>query len=778
MSEARQPAEEAPPPGGGWTATALVALGLLALLPFVLYRQFLSDEALIYGFDSAQSHLARFTILRDALVGEGRLPLWQVTSYGGGPFHGNIENPTLYPPALLAAWLWPPLLAMNVVILAHLALAAVGMALLVERLARRLLPAGARGPALAGALVAATLFAFNRNTRVETFNLVTYGASHALIPWVLWALDGLLHGRRPAPWAGACALLAAAFVFTGGTYLIGYGSLAFALWFVVEGLLGGAEARRRALRWGPVVAALALLLVLGKALPYLDWVSTTNRAGALPPGVARGVTLAGEDGFDAATLAERLRPRTNGYLLLGAAALGVLVLRRRTGVLVVGLAVFGIAASAGLLHGVLLDHVPPFDRIRNASRAWCLANAFLPLAAGLGLAALLAWPRWRLGGERPAALRGCVLGAFVVCAALLPRLLETDRFQPLFDEPDRLEDVLGLYRNFPSAARAAGDEARVTSLEIKTLGTRNEQVIASLTGAEVLGGFFGFAFPRAVARHAYDNEGAVAPETRLRRLAAFSVGQVVFDDRPRVRPPWTGRHEEPFPPGVDGTTHAPLPGARPRAWLPARTALLVGDDADDAWLYALFDALTFDPAAVSLLTVPGDRPPADALVAAVDELLVVTEGCAPETLEALRATAGDRLRELAAAPTAPEAVAAELVTRARVSGRTGRAADFERVDSHRTRVTLPGAEPAPAVLVVSETWALHGGWVIDADGAPLDIAPVRADGISSAVLLPAEAAVLEAAYEPPAVGRGLLGTAAGLLGCLVLLLLPTRRRDG
>ena len=73
-------------------STALIAL-LLAALPWLLFAQYVSDDLFLYGYDAGQSHYARFKVIGQALRDEHGLALWQTGSYGGSPFHANLENP-------------------------------------------------------------------------------------------------------------------------------------------------------------------------------------------------------------------------------------------------------------------------------------------------------------------------------------------------------------------------------------------------------------------------------------------------------------------------------------------------------------------------------------------------------------------------------------------------------------------------------------------------------------------------------------------------------------
>jgi hypothetical protein len=744
-------------------ATVLVAL-LLAALPWLLFRQYVSDDLFLYGYDAGQSHYARFKVIGSALRDEGGLALWQTGSYGGSPFHANLENPTLYPPIVLLAALLPPLLALNLTVLLHLSLGTVGMFLLTLRLWRRI--SGGAPTALAGAALGGVLYGLNAFTRVDTFNLVIYGAAHALIPWIVLAADAVLRSCRPRSWAAVLAVLLAAQIHTGAHWVYTYTAVALAAWWLVEGLAAGPGPRRAALLWFPVAGLLALLLVMPKLLPFVDWVGTTNRAGALDPAAAKGLTIAGEAGFSWRTLLAQAGQRTSGGLPLLFLPFTLLMWRHRTVRLVLVLALLGVVIAAGLLHDVLLSHLPPFDLIRGAFRGWTLANAFLALAAGLGACRLVELLRW------PARPRAREALALLLVPAALPALLATGRHQEIFEDPYSFRHVLGLYPHWTEAARLAGDEWRVMSLDVQEAGTRNEQFIAAALDVETLAGFFGFAYPQAIARHAYCNDAPLDPALRRRRVGLLSVRYATVSEDERLRPRrWDERLSDPYPGGIDGTRIETIEDARPRAFLPRRVAAVVGDVQSQA-LYALLDAPEFRPERLSFVVLDAGAPPTAEELASFDAIVLV-EGAAfgaPGAIDAapeatrvrlpLAATDRARLHELAARLSHPPDPGLEVPTH------------FER---HSSREVHAGrADPSSAAwLVLSETWSLYDGWTARSDrGRELPIR--RADGVvSAAFLLPGEAGLI-ARYEPASVHRGLLLGSVGLLGVLVLLW-PRRR---
>ena len=360
----------------GRPARLFAALALVAVVaPLAFHHAYFDGQAILYWADSAQLQFPRYVTLCDSLQ-RGDFPLWQTLIYGGSPFHANPENPTLYPPTLLLAWLSTPVWTINGTILLHLGFAALGMYTLVVRLGRRM--ALAEGALAAGALLAATAFSFNHFLRRDHVNLVAYGAAHAWIPWMLLAADGVLNGARPARSAGWLALAVALLFFTGGLYVIPYACLALALWMLCLGVFGDHRQRRRAFVLGGLAGAAALLLVCAKLVPYLEWVPSTNRTGRLSLPDAVGTTLLtvapGEQPL--AILWKRVVGMLGGLEVLLPALLAIGLWRERVVRVLAGLMLLGFAiALGGWTWRALYEFVPPFDRIRSAVRAWTLVNA-------------------------------------------------------------------------------------------------------------------------------------------------------------------------------------------------------------------------------------------------------------------------------------------------------------------------------------------------------------------------------------------------------------------
>jgi hypothetical protein len=753
---------------------------VLAAVPLVAHHRYLSADALLYAYDHGQLQFPRYAILCDALQRHGEFPLWQTLLDAGSPFHANPEMPTLYPPVLAMASFLPPLLVMNLTILLHLALAAVGMHLLVVRLWRR--AGGRAADGAVGGLVAGSFFAFNTFTRLEHFNLVGYGAAHALVPWILLAAEGLLHGRHPRHAAVALGLAFAAQVTTGGLYVFTYTALALALWFLCEGLLAGAALRRRMLHWLPLAGAVAGVLVVARLLPYPAWLATSSRAAPLSSALARGVTLGGHAEFAWDRVLETVVDATGHGLGLILLVLALPALRHRPARTALGIALLGfLVALGGVAHQLLVDVVPPFDRIRNANRAWTLANACLPIVAGFGLACLLA--RFRRGTQR-AGLAHAV--AIVLVLGTLPFWLDSGRHQAILARPQSHAEVQARYRNWPLAAERAGADWRAAQEDVGSLAGRNEQYVAAALGVEIVAGQLGHVWPARLERHAFSRpERALTPLARRKRLGVLSVRPLVTAHAGSLP---MGNHQpdgdEPFPVGIDGAVVDENPHARPRCVLPAGVAGVFGDRDDEA-LDALLDSPAFEPARHAVLSFGWQDVLTDEALGALDAVVVVEDAVPIDDLlrarlDALAERGLPVVRVGRPLDTGDRGALARLARGLDATGRTAVAGELLRESPQRTRLTLPAdvaADPRPAWLVVSEAWALYEGWQISTEAEPpRALTPVRADGVVTALLLQPGEHGVRARYAPEDARAGLVLGGAGLVGALALLLWPAQRR--
>ncbi len=782
----------------------MALLAVVVLLPWVLHRQLLGSDAIFYELDSAQLHYVRYRILCDALQEDRAIPLWQDLVLSGAPFHANPENVTLYPPVVLLAFFCSPIVVMNLTILLHMSVAAAGAYFLVRRLCRRLgFSPNAGGYGGLGAALYAGLSYF---MRLESFNLVAYGAAHALFPWILLAADAMLTGRRPWRMSGALGLLLALQVNTGGLYVVAYDGLGLAIWFVCMGLLGNAEARRRTLIWGSIAGGLALLVAAAKVFPYLEWVSGTNRAQGIDLETARGTTLLGQSHTWERCLVF-LEGRTGWFVGLLWAVPALLMIRRREVAIAVGLVVLGfLVGLGGSTHRLLYELVPPFDNIRNAVRSWTLVHAFLVILIGIGSATV----HRAVAARVPRRLGGALLAALLL--ASLWSYQQSWRFDELFANPSKLRHLAWTCPNLTKACQSAGETWRVSNPEFLAPGKHCEQLVTSSAGVETPSGFLGYAWHPEYRRFVLRSWSRTGREAEIlpRRLGALSVGLVVRPadvdpkpdqaaerdgtdgddgDGPTERPPVAARGGEPgagppsdaqkrewalnmtVPRRVDGVAVEWNDEVRHRAHVPARMVGVLGES-DRTITYALMSLPAFRIATASLLMIGPEEDLTAREVTSLAELLVINEDRITDANRRLVERAqseGIRVTRLALAAGVAselEAIAARVSAPIRGPGKQG--ATFQRVGSGRVRVLREEAEQ-DQWIVLSETWNLYGGWGLSA-GAGLALR--RADGILAAVHLPAGVHGFEAVYDPPSFR---LGAGVSLLGLALAILLMSRR---
>lgn len=729
----------------------LLAAVLVTLLPVVLHHRMVFEDVLFYALDHAQLQFPRFVILCDALQNHGELPHWQHLLYGGAPFHANPEMPTLYPPALLAAALFEPARAMNLFIVAHMAIGALGAFLLASHLWRVRLARTGRGTLVA--TVCGTLFALNYYTRLENLNLVEYGAAHMLLPWTLLAIEGTLGSRRPGLWAASLALMGGLLATSGGLYVLLFGSLFCALWTLRFGLFDGPSARRRTLRWILPAVAAAGLLALAKFLPYLNWLPTTNRVDAVSESIASARGIGGK-AFGFGTLWNGLVLRTGQGIGVGLFALGCILGWRLP--LVRFLAVVAtvtIFFAAGPFYGWLYALGPPFTLVRTGpERLWTLVNVAWPIVAALGVALSVERLPVRVRARTESVL------AFALPLVLLPLLLvNRTEYHAIMTRPYTVDELVARYKRWPEATRKAGDEWRVWWIgkptdtpdgETRTLGGKNEQFITTVLGAETLGGFLGYIWPRTLEQHLYrDGDRLLEESERPRRAGVLSARYLVssLGNQPRRE-----QFVQLDPVGIEGRSLVDNRYARPRVMAPRQVVALFGDD-QLRLAYRMLDDVA-NPIDTTLIVYgPNEQP--DAAERSLWDLVLCVDG-------AVRPS--DVTAPVIDTPADPDSVTWRAISEALGNEeRPHVAGTLVRDGPNRTHIDLVPSDES-RVVVLSETWSTNAGWTIEVDGE--ETAFRRADGIITAIAVPAGARRVTATYVTPGARTGYL---LGLLGLLL-----------
>jgi hypothetical protein len=390
---------------GRKTALCVASYALLAILSF-LPQSLHPQDTVAYVGDPLESVY---------------LVAWNVHQFWSTPsrlFQANVLHPTADALALTDHRLLPSLVVSPIVRLGNPVLAtnvAVALACVLAAYAARKL-AQALGVAAIGAWTAGALYGFHtyQVSEAARLNLVCHG----FIPLALVELVRLLtSGRARHAWAAAGLLLLQGLC---SNYLLLYGAFVFAV-VIAGALLARPRETARRLPWLAAAGALAGVLFLPIALPYLRSARTQGYARDLPRGIdlAHYVSTApanvvyGPIGLEVRR--QQQGPHFVGFvsLALCAVALSAAVLRRADApgpllatrvwipaaaalaLLLVALslgrelAVFGHTFGPGpyrLLHA----YVPGFQLVRIPERLGLIAMLFVALLVGRGLSLVAA----------------------------------------------------------------------------------------------------------------------------------------------------------------------------------------------------------------------------------------------------------------------------------------------------------------------------------------------------------------------------------------------------
>ena len=211
------------------TAIAVSLLPLIYFLPATLGNLIISpDDGVIFNIPM------RITVAN--LIHAGYMPLWNPYMFGGMPLFGAAQAGVLFPLNWFYLIFSAPV-ATNLMMLSTYVLAALGAYLYARR----------SGSSIAGAAATSLVW------QCSAFMVAKVGQTNvvqtaALLPWVLWAIDGYgMSGRRGR--GVALALIIAVQIFAGHQQTFAYSFLLAAAYALV--MARASSGRRRRSRRGP-----------------------------------------------------------------------------------------------------------------------------------------------------------------------------------------------------------------------------------------------------------------------------------------------------------------------------------------------------------------------------------------------------------------------------------------------------------------------------------------------------------------------------------------------
>jgi Bacterial membrane protein YfhO len=198
----------------------------------------------------------------DTMLG-GSLPLWNPYIFSGMPLHASAQGGLLFPPN----WFYlafTPQAATNLMVVTSYVVAALGAYLYARR----------AGASVAGSVVTSLAWQWGGFLvgQIGHINVVQTGA---VLPWVLWAVDGYgMTGRRK--WGVALAALVALQTFAGHQQTLAYSLLLAAGYAVVNAY--AARATRTRYLWSLLFVAAGVLLAAVQILPTFELLRNSLRA--------------------------------------------------------------------------------------------------------------------------------------------------------------------------------------------------------------------------------------------------------------------------------------------------------------------------------------------------------------------------------------------------------------------------------------------------------------------------------------------------------------------
>ncbi|HEX7175622.1 MAG TPA: hypothetical protein VF240_10220, partial [Pyrinomonadaceae bacterium] len=377
------------------TPERLAALAV-ALAPLVYFFPALAGAVVLAPDDGLLFNVPlRAAAARTLLA--GHLPLWNPYVFSGIPLHAAAQAGLLFPLNWLYL-LFEPHWAANLSMLLTYALAGVGAFLYARR----------AGASLAGACATALTWQFCGFMvgQIGHTNIVQTGA---LLPWLLWAVDGCGLGNL-RPWRGlALSATVALQAFVGHSQTFAYSLLLASVYAIFNAFVSEGRARRRYL-WSLLFIAVGVALAAAQLLPTRELLTHSLRSEAtyefftsfsmpsqfLWSFVAPYVT-GGGDGrlFRAPYTGEAFYLEYVGYAGLLALALAglALALKRDSRTLfwaVTAVVCLALASGKFLPLGLykLIYHVPVLNLFRVPARHLLEVDFALAVLAGRGLTAL------------------------------------------------------------------------------------------------------------------------------------------------------------------------------------------------------------------------------------------------------------------------------------------------------------------------------------------------------------------------------------------------------
>ncbi|MFN8458347.1 MAG: YfhO family protein [Anaerolineae bacterium] len=312
----------------------VIIIIILILLPFLFFWRLITpnpaDHMVIAAGDFTEQYFPLRAFVAQQWV-RGEIPLWNPYLFGGQPALADIQSGALYPPhileSLILGWsgLGFPLWALELQVISHFSIAAVGMYLFVRHLGQS--NGATNRQARFGGVIASLVFTYSGYLTGFPVQQLTILEVIAWLPWVMWALSESANQRMgewipstfnvqrllsrplrilrsPAPFWGAITFALAILAGHPQTVLyIFYFSLAYFLysWFRFYTARDDVRPKWSVLYLIPdvlrflspwlIIVLLGVALAAAQLLPTLEFIGRSLRADLSYQAVSAGLPL-------------------------------------------------------------------------------------------------------------------------------------------------------------------------------------------------------------------------------------------------------------------------------------------------------------------------------------------------------------------------------------------------------------------------------------------------------------------------------------------------------
>jgi hypothetical protein len=419
------------PADAGSGRRGLLAAAAVTLWPLVYFYPAVLGWMSLVPFDGVIQNVPLRVAASD-MVRAGHLPLWNPHIFSGMPLHAAAQAGVLFPLN------WPflfltPFAAANVMVVSTYMVAGLGAYLYARR----------AGASIAGAALTGLVFE-SSGFLVGQLSHINIAQTAALLPWVLWAVEGYGEGLG-RKWGALAALFVALQAFAGHQQTFAY-SLLLASAYTLSQAFAGEGARRRRYLIAPALLLSGVSLAAVQILPTAELLRNSLRAAAtydfftsfsLPPAMLKTFLapylLGGGDGhvFGAPYLGTPFYTEYVGYVGVCALMLTAVAVTRAAakgdGGRRDSRTIFWAAAALVALALALGRHwpfdayrlvyqIPLLNLFRVPARHLLEVDFALAVLAGRGLTALAK----ETGGGRasPQALAACACVLLLTCAVV------------------------------------------------------------------------------------------------------------------------------------------------------------------------------------------------------------------------------------------------------------------------------------------------------------------------------------------------------------------------